>query len=432
MRNVILFHITVNIASSAIPIYGGMKDFGYYFVDISLGTPSQRMGVIIDTGSDGLSVTCAACSSCGSMHMDPFYNPQISRTFAQLDECPAVHLRSPTCTFEKRYLEGSLLRGRMISDQVALGTSDLIKKIPLGCIETETKLFLEQKANGILGLAPSKSNHFLYDENPNIQAFSICLSTIGGEMKLHASLDQPIDAIGLEYRDNHYVVEPRILTILDVSGKTKWSTVSQNEPLVRFTGTKTLVDSGSTITYLTDKLFALFLKEIKEAISDLQLIEDLSGPSLCWIHSSDIDISTKLPRLEFTFSKTDESGNVKTLLKDYISRDPQSDGKTKTCLTVASNNKLDRTDLGASWLNDKEVIFTSSAGWMSIQEKVCPKHPIETRSPVVAIDGQVVTNTPGVAGWAMVGVIATFALILVFIVRRNISDRSPIHTTASE
>jgi hypothetical protein len=408
------------IPVTCVPLYGGMGDLGYYFTDISIGSPPQRMSVIVDTGSEGLFVACTSCDSCGSVHMDPFYNPEISSSFKVLDQCPVVSLRNPSCSFSKRYLEGSTLRGRFVSDRISIDT--LSSEISLGCIECETKLFLEQKANGLVGLSPSSTNQLFFStEGGNIKAFSLCLSPVGGEMKMFpSSSTQPEDAISLEYRDNHYVVSPSKIDIVTAEGSPLWSTNHQKETS-EFLSQKTLIDSGSTVTYLNDSLFQMLTKFIDESLIGFE--EDFTGSTKCWLEKAGEDIGKRLPELRLTFPYKSKEGSLTVSFKEYI-----NDDAGKSCLTIASNQKLIRTDLGASWLINKEVTFSTSDGWIRIEEKKCPNHHLSTRDPVVPLPGQV--PPPRSIRWTVLLILFTFAVFLILIVRRNFAVNS--HQTPRE
>ena len=404
-------YITVILASislvDCVPVYGGLGDFGYYFADVLIGTPQQRMSAIIDTGSEGLFVTCASCDSCGQVHMDPFYNPDISSSFKVPDQCPvaASHLRNPTCIFEKRFLEGSILRGHLVSDQVAIGTANSRRELGFGCIETESKLFLNQKANGIMGLAPA------FGRKNNIHAITLCLSKMGGEFDLvESSIEEPEKSTLLEYRDNHYVVSPSAVSIVSADGSSVHWSVSEPTEVQEQLGQKVLIDSGSTITYLNDALFVRVISLIRKAIRD-GLKEDFSGPAICWRHESDFEI--ELPIIRLSFSRRNSGDNFHIDFSNYVTIEPQ-----KTCLTIASNHKLVRTDLGASWLVDKEVMLSASAGWAKIEEKRCPEHPFSSRKLVEALPGQVLSRSVSTIRWTFLAVMLSFVFFLVIIVRK--------------
>jgi hypothetical protein len=433
MRRRVTFFLAVVNNVFGMPVYGGMGDFGYYFTDIAIGTPPQRMSVIIDTGSDGLSVACTTCEACGRAHLDPFYNPEISISFEYLEECPAIHLRNPTCTFEKRYLEGSVLKGRMFLDHVSVMGTGIDKKIPFGCIESETKLFLDQRANGIMGLSVSSSTHLLYTNEPKVTAFTLCLAKAGGEMDMHSEIEKPEDAIKLEYRNKHYVVDPTEISIKSRNGDMIWSSTNVSTPISDFVGPKTLIDSGSTVTYLKESLFTKLIDVINTRLRGEGLLPDkAAGTTACWFHPSDLDIKAQLPTIEIKLQRLDGKGSIATSLKDFMTHENSGADQTKSCLTVASNRNLDRTDLGASWLLNKQVTFTSNAGWMQVVETTCTEHAISYREMVIPLEGQLTRRTYASTRLGVIAVISLFSLILIVIVKRSTSAQSAVIATSTE
>jgi hypothetical protein len=396
------------------PIYGGLSDFGYYFVDVLVGSPPQRMSAILDTGSEGLLVACSTCTSCGAGHMDPFFNPSVSESFSRLPECPASNLRNPECTFEKRYLEGSLLKGKVFNDVVSVSKSAVAKRTNFGCIEKETKLFLEQKANGIFGLAPLSKTDWLFGGSPSVNSFSVCLAREGGDILFHAgdTLTRPDTSIPLSYLEGHYVVSPSSISV----GQ-DWMVSAGN--ISTYVGAEVLVDSGSTITYFTDKLYRVIFERIQKSISHLKLQEDTSGPAVCLIVEGKEEVQTLLPIISISFQGFREGQVISATFSNYT-----YSVSGKECLTIASNAGLDRTDLGASWMIGKNITFSSSSGWMQIDPSAaCTNRSISQRRPVEPVEGQL-NREPEYSVAAMVGLVSimfSIGVVLFFITRRSIA-----------
>ena len=312
----------------SIPVYGDIGELGYYFLDVSIGTPAQRLSVIIDTGSTGLLVTCTNCYSCGKEHLDSFFSPESSSSFHSV--CPTSMFRSSECLFNKHYLEGSYLKGRYVEDSV------FENKMKFGCIESESRAFLTQKANGILGLAPQ--------EVPVFDFFSLCLSSRGGEF--HILSDQvPEVFIPLQYVEGHYIVSPMSVSV----GNTTYS----DEML----GKEVLIDSGSTITYFPQNLFSDIFSKINS--------------TTCWDHIP------SLPVILLVFNQSN-GPELSVPFENYYYMNDQG----RWCLSIASNGNLNRTDLGASWLVGKNVTISAKNKWISIQPRVdCPSWNLTQRVP---------------------------------------------------
>ena len=418
--------------SSIIPLYGGLDDFGYYFADVSIGSPPQRMSVILDTGSEGLSVTCSTCSQCGSLHMDPFYNPAASESFDDQNQCFArQNLRTPSCVYQKSYLEGSQLVGRYASDKVSMGSTT--KQIRFGCIESETRLFLEQKANGIMGLSPTPKTHW-FSEDQEIHAFSLCLGKNGGDLEFFTNKPEfEIDGkfVPIKYTANHYVLDPIGVRI---DGE-----VVEDADL----GSQVLLDSGSTVTYLNDPLFRKVASLVTERAASTSLVLDYErkrDPTMCWTigdESTFSEISSKiLPKITLVL-KSDDSTELPVVFQDYA----VIDSKRRFCLRIASNGSLYRTDLGASFMVGKKILLTPKLGKMKITDFAnCTERHITDRQKVEAVPGQLVARLEGhetghVFEFFIVFVflIISIALVLALIVRKSVRFPSePVPTSQLE
>ena len=369
---------------SLVPLYGGLSDFGYYFADISIGSPGQRMSVILDTGSEGLSVTCSTCQHCGTKHMDPLYNPAASTTFFDDNQCFARHsIRAPICVYEKKYLEGSSLVGRYATDMVRLGNIE--KQISFGCIESETKLFLDQRANGILGLSPTSKTH-LFFQGEEITGFGVCLGTHGGDLEFfyHGETNVQGSDLKLQYVDNHYVVEPDSVEVDGIA----------EIDLDAILGDQVLFDTGSTVTYLND----FFYKKISSTISERAKAANLKidyiatrDPTMCWISEPSFELSEflkLLPKIIFSF-KAENGSEERLSFHDYAF----IDANKRYCLRIASNGSLRRTDLGAPFMIGKKFFFTPKFGIMRfIDSANCTERKLEDREPIEPVPGQLTAS----------------------------------------
>ncbi|CAM9728231.1 unnamed protein product [Sphacelaria rigidula] len=67
------------------PLFPG---WGTHFAYVYVGTPPQRVSVIIDTGSDYTAFPCAECSNCGG-HTDPYWDvfKSSTSTVASCGQC---------------------------------------------------------------------------------------------------------------------------------------------------------------------------------------------------------------------------------------------------------------------------------------------------------------------------------------------------------
>jgi len=187
-----LFDAAHNVETAR--LYGNVNGYAYWFIDILVGTPPQRVSVIADTGSTLCGFTCTGCKNCGH-HIDHRFAVDESSTFnwVQCDRSASCTCkRDGVCHYYQSYTEGSSIGGKLFTDYVRIG--DEFQHNPsalatMGCHQTETNLFVSQKANGIMGLAvstryakPSILPNLFHSVDSAI--FSLCLSQEGGEIRV--------------------------------------------------------------------------------------------------------------------------------------------------------------------------------------------------------------------------------------------------------
>lgn len=92
------------------PLYRG---FGTHFVYVYVGTPKQRVSVIVDTGSHHTAFPCTGCNQCGD-HTDLYFNPKESSTI-EVPKCGGKN-----CAFSQSYTEGSMWTAYRVSVYIYL------------------------------------------------------------------------------------------------------------------------------------------------------------------------------------------------------------------------------------------------------------------------------------------------------------------------
>jgi len=205
-------------------VYGEFSQLAYYYAELAVGSPPQRVTAILDTGSSALTLPCDTCGSeggCGP-HRHVF-NSSASAT-ARLAPCdPASHCNrcarggggggggdasggrmltdtaAQLCLYDKAFAEGSTLSGVYVRDRVGLwdggsggvgSGSGGVPRVDLqfGCHVAETGLFRSpQVADGLLGLSQGAlaliPTLYATGAIPR-HAFSLCLSSAGGTLGL--------------------------------------------------------------------------------------------------------------------------------------------------------------------------------------------------------------------------------------------------------
>mmetsp|Transcript_37804 Transcript_37804/g.43186 ORF Transcript_37804/g.43186 Transcript_37804/m.43186 type:complete len:279 (-) Transcript_37804:9-845(-) len=188
------------------------QGYGTHYVDLWIGTPSQRQTVIVDTGSSITALPCNDCSDCGAdeFHTDGLYNEDRSSSFKVVTKCEDCALDgscdttsydTPRCIKQNSYAEGSGWMAHEVIDRVCLGgpshesaplddsdnlPTDGIFRLQFGCQTHLTGLFLTQLADGIMGMDKSdaddtKSKSFwkqAFVQNAiDRKAFSLCFGS---------------------------------------------------------------------------------------------------------------------------------------------------------------------------------------------------------------------------------------------------------------
>eukprot|EP00435_Cladocopium_sp_Y103_P050725 s440_g15.t1 len=358
-----LYDATKRIQSAR--LYGDVATYQYYYIDILVGTPlPQRVSVIADTGSTICAFTCSGCQSCGH-HLDANFDFSLSNS-AQWTPCSkSCHsCRQNRCAYHQSYTEGSSIEGFQFTDFISLGDEfqqNPMVKVHMGCHTKETRLFVTQKANGIMGLAPSERSTVLQEifkdhEHVNGDIFSMCLSPQGGLL-----------TVGYDSSAATVAWTPmRPQRFYSVSLK-KMSLEGSSSELTGFG--HTFVDSGTTFTYLPDALF----RRLRDLVQDhcQTRCGQLTGSS-CWqIPGESLE---NFPKIVFSFFK---DTTVHWAPASYLFRKTGS----LFCLGFQSNGAVAETVLGATFMINQLVVFDLQSSRLGLASRACPSFGERPRAP---------------------------------------------------
>jgi len=350
-------------------LYGNIDEYAYYYVDMLIGTPPQRVSVIVDTGSGVTAFSCRSCKHCGH-HIDPNFDFDSSSS-AKWVPCEDEICRStclgvdtPHCGYQQSYTEGSSISGWYFQDFARIG--DFMQHNPpvrmmMGCHQDEHKLFFTQAANGILGLRPPAGeaaslleNLFADQEHVDARVFSLCLAEWGGRMVVGG------------YNSTEHTGEIRYMPMV-VSGGYYYvplgSMVVDGRTLRGNFG-KAMIDSGTTYTYMASEPY----RSLKTAIESYCKEHDdcgvtWRGPCVEALHGL-----SRFPPVEVWF----DSGRVKTVwdARGYFYRK----GETIThCYAFQDDGPRANTVLGASWMLHHEIIFDFREKRVGVAPANCPE-----------------------------------------------------------
>jgi hypothetical protein len=251
-------------------IYGSAFKINYYYSNLYLGENMQKQGYILDTGSTITSSTCVPlCDHCGK-HINPAYNLSSEDKILSCsdDRCKLVSSRCNSndnkCSFSISYSEGSSLKGVFINEIVRFGHNYKEQNatfIPIGCTTDENHLFYTQDANGIMGLANNDHNFIdiLYKSRAiERKIFSLCFAQMGGIFN--------IGEINYKIHKENISFVPMLLDRGKYFGLTIKSMAVNNRTIdnYRQNGFNIFIDSGTTISYINNKIFDEILILMKE------------------------------------------------------------------------------------------------------------------------------------------------------------------------
>ncbi|KAL3530335.1 hypothetical protein ACH5RR_009657 [Cinchona calisaya] len=344
--------------------------YGGYSISLSFGTPPQTLSFVMDTGSDFVWFPCTkryACKNCsfpGSNGISPFspkqsssvkivgclnkkcgwihsnFDPQKSCT-----DCQSVSAKNCTQICPP-YL---ILYGSGSTGGIALAeTLDLPnKKIPnflVGC-----SIFSSRQPAGIAGFGRGPAS---LPSQLSLKRFSYCLLSRRYDDTGESSLlvlddlsnsDKKTGNLSYtKFLKNPIVPERKAFQVYYYVGLRKISVGGKKVKIpYKFLvpdsdgNGGTIVDSGSTFTYMNSPVFELvadeFINQVKNVYKRAENIESLTGLRPCFKLSGHDD-SIKLPELIFSFKGGAE---MKLPLANYFSIVEDND---VVCLTMMTDN----------------------------------------------------------------------------------------------
>jgi len=364
-------------------LYGNVDYYAYYFVDLVVGTPAQRVSVILDTGSAVCAYPCASCKHCGH-HIDPAFDVGKSSTAKWLQcssgRCPVGRCQSGKCGYYQGYTEGSSISGFWFEDKVSLG--DMIQHNPqvtarMGCHSNENNLFFTQKANGIFGIGPSAlSGQAILDkifkdgQHVTHKVFSICLAEWGGQFNVGGYDDSyhtgPVQRTRLK-PSSFYSVHLTSMKVNGVTVSTTWGS--------------TMIDSGTTYTYMRSSNY----RALRDTIENYCRGHSCGGTkhgTKCWTLS---DGPSKFPHISVLFDGIE----TKWVPKAYLYRK----GSSQTyCYGFEDDGPSANTVLGAVWMMHQDIVFDMEKSEVGIAAAKCPEY--KDRPSHVAAKATTTTAAP--------------------------------------
>ena len=364
-------------------LYGNLEVLGYYFLDILVGSPAQRVSVILDTGSSAVAFPCKTCKHCGN-HVDPPFDFESSST-AQWQQCTDDCLEECAfgrCSYYNGYSDGSSIHGFWFYDWVQLG--DAHQRNPrirgrLGCHNSERSLFFSQRANGVMGIGPDFPGNpalmqSIIADNSSVahEIFSLCFSDWGGRL-----------VVGGWNNSYHLSSIQWIPLNVRLYYELSLTSIRLGHFEVRGPFGNIFIDTGTTFVYVNSIIY----QAIRYQIEDYCEKNDGCGTSppegSCF--EMEEDQLAYFPSLEFYFD------NVKTVWapKGYLY---PIESRSKWCYAFHDDGDGADTVLGAAWLLHRDVIFDLGRKLLGVVPASCPEYWIRPMHNLLSGGGAATSN----------------------------------------
>uniref|UniRef100_A0A0D9VTD6 Peptidase A1 domain-containing protein n=1 Tax=Leersia perrieri TaxID=77586 RepID=A0A0D9VTD6_9ORYZ len=248
-----------------------------YIVNMAIGSPPQRVQLILDTGSDLTWTQCDPCPFCFDQEL-PYFRSSKSSTHKILscDSKPCQHLydRSPvscgkkywpeqSCVYIYSYGDKSVTTGFLESDNFTFGAGASVPEVAFGCALVNHMSF-ESIGTGLAGFARGPLS---LPSQLKLSNFSYCFTAINGSKPSTILLDLPANL----YSENRGAVQttPIIknpensnkyyLSLKGISVGSRRLPVPESEFALKNGTGGTIIDSGTSFTMLQPRFYWLVL-----------------------------------------------------------------------------------------------------------------------------------------------------------------------------
>ncbi|XP_075475266.1 aspartic proteinase CDR1-like [Primulina tabacum] len=284
---------------------------GEFIMKYSIGTPPVTTFGIADTGSDLTWTQCPPCIKCFKQIIPLFY-PKKSSTYRRIPckdaTCRDIQLGSCSksrhnCLYSQGYGDGSTTEGELARDTLTLGSGTgktaSFPNITLGCGFKNSGIFGEDES-GIVGLGAGKYS-LVGQLYPAIQGkFSYCLVPLSSETanssKLHFGTEAVVSGAGVVSTPlelNTAEVPFYILKLQGITIGNQRFYVDDDEIVSkpRSQEVNTIIDSGTTLTYLPYRLYNKVESVVKSTIKLKPVQDPLGVLDVCYYTPKDLKFS---------------------------------------------------------------------------------------------------------------------------------------------
>ncbi|KAK8545014.1 hypothetical protein V6N13_066325 [Hibiscus sabdariffa] len=359
------------------PVMGIYDPFlvGLYYTKLQLGSPPREFHVQIDTGSDVLWIGCNSCHGCpkssGLQIPLKLYDPGSSST-ASTVSCSDQRCRSGIrssgsscsgssnrCSYTFQYGDGSGTTGYYVSDLLHFNTivqgsvaGNATAKIMFGCSTAQTgNLTTSDRAvDGIFGFGQQSLSVIsqLSSQGAAPRTFSHCLkgNDGGGGILVFGEIVEPnMSYTPLVPSMPHYNLDMRSISVggqvLSIDSSVFSTSINRG----------TIVDTGTTLSYLADEAYDAFVEAIENAVSETAH-PVLSRENQCYLITT--SVNNVFPQASLNFA-----GGASLVLnpEDYLLQQNSIGGAAVWCIGFQKTEGQSITILGDLVLKDKIFVY---------------------------------------------------------------------------
>ena len=383
-------------------VYGSAFKLNYYYSNLYLGDNMQKQGYILDTGSTITTSTCSPiCHHCGN-HICPAYNITTEDKIISCNDekCKLVTSKcngnTNKCSFSISYSEGSSLSGVYINEIVRFGENYKEQNgtfVPIGCTTDENHLFYTQDANGIMGLANNDHNFIdiLYACGAiKANLFSLCFAQLGGVFN--------IGEINNKTHKENVTFVPMLLDRGKYFGLTIKSMAVNEHIIENYNrwGYNIFIDSGTTISYINDKIFNEIYNLMNEECKKFEKNNACgkytyhSDFGHCFyfesINDLDYAVYNYWPIIHFYL----EGYDYKWKAENYVFN-ISTKSKPGACMGInkAYGSKI---TLGSSWIIGHDIIFDRDNHLIGVAEAECYQNKMINVSNGLELNDEIISK----------------------------------------
>ncbi|OWM75835.1 aspartyl protease AED1-like [Punica granatum] len=331
-----------------IPVVGHLEGAGEYVVTVGLGTPRRDLPVIFDTGSPLTWTHCLPCPTQGCCPQnDRCFEPSKSSTYSN-PPCP------PNCNYSVFYADKSFSNGFYVQDTLTLNADYTFPNFIFGCGQNNSDGF--GTSTGILGLALGDHSLISQTTDTFAQIFCYCIPPtynrqgyllFGFGALQQCQTNQYTSILSDQTGSFQYFIK-----LLGITTGKQTLNFSELAPLS--SPSRTIIDSGTTISRLPSSVYLALRDEFKKEMSEYPVAQHLPSLGLDTCYNLEGHENVTLPKVVLNFDGTD------------VNVDPSGvvwrESDSQVCFAFAAKEKEDDlTIIGSTQQRNLNILYNIQA-----------------------------------------------------------------------